>query len=228
MTKLSGNDEEQFLHELISDDDEIEILEVIGLDEETPAPPLAAEPALPPEPEEYVVDLDEEPDADAATGETAVGVDEAPSVYRDQIVRLQADFDNYKKRVEREREANRRSANADLVSRLLDVLDNFERAVSSAPESEDNQTFRDGVALIFRHLLDELRKEGLTAIDSIGEQFDPTRHDAVATDPNSEFPAHTVVEELQRGYLLHDRLLRPSRVRVSTRAEDDGNGEQES
>lgn len=226
MTKPIRDEKEQSLEGFLSDDDEIEILEVIGLDEDG-APVAPVEEAAPPsEPDEYVVDLDEEADEVASSGGVAVAAtDDATGVQRDQLLRLQADFDNYKKRVEREREANRRIANLDLISRLLDVLDNFERAVAAARESEADQTFRDGVILIFRQLLDELRKEGLTSIDSIGEPFDPTRHDAVQTDPNSDLPHHTVVEELQRGYLLHDRLLRPSLVKVSTRAADDGDGE---
>jgi len=100
------------------------------------------------------------------------------------------------------------------------VLDNFERAVAVSPQNDSDRAFRDGVVLIFKQLLEELRKEGLTAIDSIGEPFDPNLHEAVATDSESAFPPHTVVEEMQRGYLLHDRLLRPSQVKVRIDTED--------
>ncbi len=106
-------------------------------------------------------------------------------------------------------------ASAQLISRLLPVLDNFERALNAASQTEGGPGFYDGIALIFRQLLEELRREGLTAVDTVGEPFDPEVHEAVATSTDSDFPPNTVVEELQRGYLLHDRLLRPALVQVS-------------
>ena len=117
--------------------------------------------------------------------------------------------------MEREREANERHAAAGLVTRLLPVLDNFERALSSEVPTEEGRAFQEGVALIFRQLLDELRKQGLAAVDSLGQEFDPTVHEAVAMDADSGLPPNTVVEELRRGYLLHDRLLRAAQVKVS-------------
>jgi molecular chaperone GrpE len=98
---------------------------------------------------------------------------------------------------------------------LLPVLDNFERALSTARQAGVDGQLHDGVALIFRQLLDELRREGLEAVDTVGEPFDPAVHEAVATAEDTGLPPHTIVEELQRGYLLQGRLLRPALVRVA-------------
>lgn len=187
------------------DEDDIEILEVIGLDDDSPfvvEAPDAVEDA-----DEVVLEIDGDAVGDPARGDKEYGD-------REQLLRVFAEFENFKKRVDREREAAERHATAALVLRLLPVLDNFERALGRPPNGPDS-TFHDGVALIFRQLLDELRRDGLTAIDSVGETFDPAVHEAVATTTDSGIPSHTIVEELQRGYLLHDRLLRPALVKVA-------------
>jgi molecular chaperone GrpE len=248
MPKPEPDEKGQLFQQDLAEDDEIEILEVIGLDEDSPAAGFTV-PESEPEPEEIIltIDGDEEeeipyatrpPDAEAEPAEPVTPPPEPPAdlppepptdraeeaeadvevgvegTEAEQLLRLRADFENYKKRVEREMEAQRRRASATLVGRLLQVLDNFERAVSASPQNDSDSTFRDGVVLIFKQLLEELRKEGLTAIDSIGEPFDPNLHEAVATDTQSHFAPNTVVEEMQRGYLLHDRLLRPALVKV--------------
>jgi len=216
-------------------DDDIEILEVVGLDEcdpaDTPAP-LEPAPAAADE-DEIVLDLGEVGEDDLAAefgGYAGADPVEASDDDSDQLKRLQADFENFKKRVDREQEESRRHAASALVGRLLPVLDNFERAVAVGYEREQfDRSFHDGVALIFRQLLDELRKEGLTAVDAVGELFDPNLHDAVATDPESGLPPNTIVEEMRRGYQLHDRLLRPALVKVAVGADesdtDPGTGE---
>jgi molecular chaperone GrpE len=204
-------------------DEEIEIIEVVGLDEDSPAArPIrdgVDESAQVEETgAEIVLDLDDEtPDQRLeADRDGYPGTETAPyASEREQFIRLKADFDNFKKRVDRTREASERQAAAQLVSRLLPVLDNFERALSAAWQVGGDTTFQDGIGLIFRQLLDELRKEGLVAVDTVGEPFDPEIHEAVATMEGSGLPDNTVVEELQRGYLLHGRLLRPALVKVS-------------
>jgi len=213
------------------EDDEIEILEVIGLDEDSPAAGHDGEPA---ERDAGEITLQFEEGAVRAAGTTmpadAVGNGGSSSVSeREMLGRLQADFENFKKRVERERLANQRQAAAGLVSRILPVLDNFERAISSEVPSEEGRAFQEGVALIFRQLLEELRREGLTSVDSLGQPFDPHLHEAVATDCVPGLPDNTVVEEMRRGYLLHGRLLRPAQVKVSLdeaelRAQESGEG----
>jgi molecular chaperone GrpE len=184
-------------------DDDIEIIEVVGLEEDSPAAAAVEEVDR----EEVLVDFED-------------GRKDAPNSSRQEMsdgerfVRLKADFENFKKRVEREKLANERHAAAGLVTRLLSVLDNFERALARDVPEDDGNTFREGIELIFRQLLDELRKEGLTPVDSLGQPFDPNIHEAVATDNIEELPSQTVVEELRRGYLLHERLLRASLVKV--------------
>jgi molecular chaperone GrpE len=212
------------------EDDEIEILEVIGLDEDSPA--AGAGVASDDDDGEITLEFDET--GNRSSGGTisadTVGHGRAQSVSeREMLGRLQADFENFKKRVERERLANQRQAAAALVSRILPVLDNFERAISSEIPSDEGRAFHDGVALIFRQLLEELRREGLTSVDSLGQEFDPNLHEAVATDHVPGLPGNTVVEEMRRGYLLHGRLLRPAQVKVSLdeaemRAQENGEG----
>jgi len=202
-------------------DEEIEIIEIVGLDEDSPAArPVRDGPHVgAPENEaetDFVVELEDDPEAIDEDVRKTPALSEAPFTSdREQLIRLRADFENFKKRVDRTREATERHAAAQLVSRLLPVLDNFERALSAARQAGGDTTFQDGIGLIFRQLLDELRKEGLTAVDTVGEQFDPELHEAVATTKESGLPANTVVEEMQRGYLLHGRLLRPALVKVS-------------
>jgi molecular chaperone GrpE len=204
--------------ELDLSDEEIEIVEIVGMDEDSPAArPVRDDPvAAAPDEEsdaEIVVDLDDDQNAvpEMVPGEMA-----APDVSdREQLLRLRADFENFKNRVDRTREATERHAAAQLVARLLPVLDNFERALAAAREVGGDPTFQDGIGLIFRQMLDELRKEGLMSVDTVGEPFDPEVHEAVSTTNVSGLPSNTVVEELQRGYLLHGRLLRPALVTVS-------------
>jgi molecular chaperone GrpE len=140
-------------------------------------------------------------------------------------MRLQADFENFKKRSDRERLDHLRYANSDLLARILPVLDNFERAMGSFRPGSSAEAMAEGIALIHRQLLQELEKEGLRGMDSVGTPFDPSLHEAVATDPDPAKPAHTVTHVFQRGYFLHDRLLRPAMVCVRT---GDGEDERES
>jgi len=170
------------------------------------------------------VDENEAPPEEASDEVELVFDDEprspAPDVAdRERFQRLAADFDNLKKRVDREREDFSRIATRDLVSRLLVVLDNFDRAVAAGRrDAAGDAAFREGVAMIHRQLYDELCREGLTAVDAVGEMFDPAIHEAVATDTSSSLPANTVVEELQRGYYFRGQLLRPAMVRVAIAA----------
>lgn len=197
------------------EDEEIEIVEIVGLDEDAP-PSSAHEEAVEDDPgaaDEIELRFDEEA---APEPEPSRPPDEAE---RERILRLHADFENTRKRLERERDEAVRNANATVVLRLLAVVDNFERALQHAGSGEES--FRDGVFLIYRQLMDELRKEGLKAIDALGETFDPLVHEAVATDPSPDNPPNVVVEELQRGYWFKDRVLRPALVRVSLGRRDD-------
>ncbi|TAK32715.1 MAG: nucleotide exchange factor GrpE [Chloroflexota bacterium] len=125
--------------------------------------------------------------------------------------RAQADFSNYKKRVEQERTEAVKFANAMLIVTLLPVLDDFERAMASVPTSLAGFTWFEGARLIQRKLQAILQAQGVTEIPTEGQAFDPTIHDAVAHGPGEE---GKVVEELQKGYRLHNRVIRPALVRV--------------
>lgn len=134
---------------------------------------------------------------------------------KDKFLRGLADFDNYRKRVSREREQLVRCANEDLIKRLLEVVDNLERALEAATETEDLGAFKKGVELIYEHLREILTKEGLCPIACMGEAFDPNFHEAVmALEKEGEEP-EKVIEEVQKGYTLDGRVIRPSKVVVS-------------
>ena len=125
--------------------------------------------------------------------------------------RAQADFSNYKKRIEQERSEAVKFANAMLIVTLLPVLDDFERAMSSVPTSLAGFTWFEGARLIQRKLQAILQAQGVTEIPTEGQAFDPTIHDAVTHGPGEE---GKVIEELQKGYRLHNRVIRPALVRV--------------
>lgn len=131
----------------------------------------------------------------------------------DRLARLQAEFENARKRVAREQQEFREYALADAVKALLPILDSFERALQAG--SEDKSEFRGGVELIYKQLQDTLAKLGLRPIPAKGEPFDPHLHQAIEMVESSEAKDHQVLEELQRGYKLKDRLLRPAMVKVA-------------
>jgi molecular chaperone GrpE len=131
----------------------------------------------------------------------------------DRLARLQAEFENARKRAAREQQDFREYALADAVKALLPTLDNFERALQAG--SEDKAEFRSGVELIYKQLRDTLAKLGLRPIPARGEPFDPYLHQAIEMVETSDAADHHVLEELQRGYKLKDRLLRPAMVKVA-------------
>ena len=128
--------------------------------------------------------------------------------------RTAADFSNYKRRTEDERKAVGLMANAVLLGRLLSVIDDFDRALESVPE-DVHEGWLDGIRLVERKLQALLEAEGVTPIEAIGQPFDPNLHEAVVHEETAEHPDNTVIGEVQRGYLLHERVLRPSLVRVA-------------
>jgi len=132
-----------------------------------------------------------------------------------QLQRLQADFDNYRKRTQKEKTELIKYASERLVGELLPVLDNFDRAVSAAKVNPDFTAFSQGVEMILRQMQTALSKEGLNAMDAVGQPFDPNLHEAVLRVASEEHPENTVVEELQKGYYLKEKVLRPCMVKVS-------------
>ncbi|EGW38717.1 MULTISPECIES: nucleotide exchange factor GrpE [unclassified Desulfosporosinus] len=133
----------------------------------------------------------------------------------DHLLRLQADFDNYRKRTQKEKVDLINYASERIVGDLLPILDNFERAANAAKVNPDITAFSQGVDMIFRQLQTALSKEGLKAMEAVGQPFDPNLHEAVLRVASEEHPENTVVEELQKGYYLKEKVLRPCMVKVS-------------
>ena len=148
---------------------------------------------------------DDEPAAGAAA---ATAVDD----YRDRYMRTLADFENFRKRGEREKQDFYKHALGGVVKDLLPVLDNFDRALDHAEEGDE---FHKGVLLIYKQMFDVLQRHGVKVIDESGVHFDPNIHEAVVREEDPSVPSHTVVAVLQKGYFLHDRLLRPALVKVA-------------
>lgn len=134
----------------------------------------------------------------------------------DKMLRNQADLDNTRKRLEREKQDFIKFANEGLISDLLNVLDDLERTVDLAEShGEDLAAFLKGVEMILAHLYEMLKVHGVKPIEAEGKIFDPNFHEALMQVENKDLPEHTVVEELQKGYLIHGRVLRTAKVKVS-------------
>jgi molecular chaperone GrpE len=135
----------------------------------------------------------------------------------DRLARLQAEFDNARKRAVREQQEFREFAAADVIKNFLPILDSFERALKAGGDSNSND-FRNGIELIYRQFQDALQKIGVQPIVSVGQPFDPRVHEAVEMVDTTDVPDHHVLDELQRGYKYKERLLRPAMVRVARNA----------
>jgi len=190
------------------DEDGIEILEVVGVDETTgsaPSRPAVHEPAPHP------------PRAGAAAPDQSRDLQEALQAkdrYYDLLLRTQAEFDNFRKRTEKERDELRATAAADLLKLLFPVLDNLERALLTSEGTQ--HPLRQGVALIHQQLLEILRKGGVQAMETLGARFDPRLHEAVEVLDVDGFEEGMILEEMQKGYLFHGRMLRPAMVKVAS------------
>ena len=128
--------------------------------------------------------------------------------------RTAADFSNYRRRIEEEREGLLQFSNALLIGKLLSVLDDFDRALANVP-ADTHEGWVDGVRLVERKLRNLLEAEGVTQIEALGHEFDPNLHEAVVHEETADHPDNQVIGELQRGYRLRDRVLRPALVRVA-------------
>lgn len=134
--------------------------------------------------------------------------------YYDRLLRLTAEFDNYKKRIEREFDVFRRYAAESIIQEILPILDNFERALESVPEGADDG-FREGIEIVYKQLRDALAKAGLSPMEAVGREFDPNLHEALMPVQSDEHEEGTVVEEFQKGYTLFDKVIRHAKVSVS-------------
>ena len=206
---------------LSPDDSDGEEIVIVGPDgEETPisagAPVQAAAPqaaAAPPAPTPAAPAVDTA--AAAAQAEKIAALEAERDDLRNRMMRSAADLENYRKRTLREKDEMRKYGIDRVVLELLPVLDNLDRALEHADKSEDSTTIVDGVRMVQRQFVTALEKHGVKGFDSRGEAFDPQLHEAIQQVETTDHPNGTVMDEYQRGYYLHDRLIRPAMVVVA-------------
>ena len=135
---------------------------------------------------------------------------------QDKLARAQADFENLRKRLERDKQDFLKYANEGIILELLNVLDDLERTINLAENKhEDMNAFLKGVEMILAHLYDMLKEHGVKPIEAEGQIFNPHYHEALIQVENKDLPEHTIVEVLQKGYLMHERVIRTAKVKVS-------------
>ena len=157
---------------------------------------------------------DNAPEAEKTEEKAEEKTEEKADDRNEKYVRLMAEFQNYKKRVAKEKNDIREYATEKLVMELLPVLDNFERALAASAE-DDPAGYAKGMELIFTQMVTELQKSGLAEVEAEGQDFDPTKHNAVMTEENEELESGKVSKVLQKGYALNDKVIRPSMVAVT-------------
>lgn len=157
---------------------------------------------------------DNAPEAEKTEEKSEEKTEEKADDGNEKYVRLMAEFQNYKKRVAKEKNDIREYATEKLVMELLPVLDNFERALAASAE-DDPAGYAKGMELIFTQMVTELQKSGLAEVEAEGQDFDPTKHNAVMTEENGELESGKVSKVLQKGYALNDKVIRPSMVAVT-------------
>ncbi len=133
-----------------------------------------------------------------------------------QYIRLAADFDNYRKRQEQERESLLKYGTENALKKMIDILDNFDRGAKALENVEDCKQVKDSFNLIHKQVFETLQKLGLEEIEAEGKEFDPNFHDAVMQTPTSEHPEHTIINVMQKGYKMGDKVIRPALVNVAT------------
>ena len=133
----------------------------------------------------------------------------------DRLLRLQADFDNYKRRMKKEKETDLKYKSQELATEIIPALDNFERALQTGADQENVASFIEGVEMVYQQLQQALEKVGVTEIEAEGKEFDPTVHQAVMQVQEDGFESNQVIEVLQKGYQLKDRVIRPAMVKVN-------------
>lgn len=168
-----------------------------------------------------------DPAAAAPAPAPAAPADAELAALKDRLLRLQADFDNFRKRTAKERAEFSARAIEDLAQELLPVIDHFDLGLKSAKDHGADPTLIDGLRLVYDQLLAALKKFGVTPIDAEGQAFDPHQHEAVTHAPSEEHPADTVITQTRRGFKLGDRLLRAAQVVVSRGPAAEAPGEAE-
>lgn len=153
--------------------------------------------------------------ADDDTSPGATALERERDELRDRLLRTAAEFDNFRKRVDRERRELAEAASIDLIRDLLPLVDDLERALQVEATGDEAEAYRRGFEIIYRQLLEVLRKRGVTPIEAVGRPFDPQYHEAAVHEPSATHADGEVIGEVRRGYMIGERLLRPSMVRVA-------------
>jgi molecular chaperone GrpE len=172
-------------------------------------------------PQDGRVAADGRPDASPAEAAATSGAGPASALqeerdrYYDLLLRKTAEFDNYRRRTEKERREQADRVTGDLLLEVLPAVDDLERALKAEAASEQAEAYRKGVELIYKQLLDLLKRRGVRAIDAVGVDFDPHLHQAVTTEARDGARDGEILEEFRRGYLIGERLLRPAMVKVA-------------
>lgn len=165
--------------------------------------------------EEKVADENAATEANEQLEEEINPLQEKYDTLNNQYIRLAADFDNYRKRQEQEKEALLKYGAENTIKKMIEVLDNFERGLKAIETVEDCEKVKECYNLAYKNFTDVLTKAGLEPIKAEGEEFDPNFHEAVMQTPTSEKPENTIIAELQKGYKLGDKVLRPTLVNVA-------------
>jgi molecular chaperone GrpE len=139
--------------------------------------------------------------------------------WKDKYLRALAELDNYRKRMDKEFDEHKKYSKVDYFLKIIPVLDSFDRAISGAEVNADLETFQKGVEIIYRQLREALKSCGLVEFSALGQTFDPSRHEAVATVETNDTPVNTVIEEISKGYIVHDKVIKPAKVFVSKQKE---------
>ncbi len=201
---------------------EVETSDQEAADEQTPEQDAPDQDALEQMAADVAAAVDAEQAAEQAAEAEPVDPIEALAAKVDQAndlaLRHQAELENYRKRAAREMQEHRRYANLPLMRDLLPVLDNIDRAVEAAEKTHDTASLLDGVKIVARQFADVLKRYDCVLIDALEAEFDPHLHEAISQQPSDDYPPGTVVLVAQTGYQLHDRVVRPSQVIVSTPA----------
>lgn len=191
-----------------SDKDEEKLKEEVKIDEEKTADENAET--------ENEEKLENSESVEEAKKEEVNPLQEKYDTLNNQYIRLAADFDNYRKRQEQEKEALLKYGAESTLKKMIEVLDNFERGLKAIETVEDCEKVKECYNLAYKNFTDVLTKAGLEQIKAEGETFDPNFHEAVMQTPSTEHPEHTIIAELQKGYKLGDKVLRPTLVNVAT------------
>ncbi|MFD2926020.1 nucleotide exchange factor GrpE [Halobacillus naozhouensis] len=168
-----------------------------------------------PETDEETVEFDREQSETEESSDELSQLQQEKEEVQNRLLRLQADYDNFRRRTSKEREADRKYRSQSIVEELIPVLDNFERALQVEVDGDTAQNFANGMKMVYDQFLEALVKEGVEEIPAQGEEFDPNLHQAVMQVEDDNFESNVVVEQLQKGYRLNDRVIRPAMVKVN-------------